>query len=74
MRAYAMAQRPSSVRPSGVNFFLQTNSSQEPLSQFQPNLVGNMLRAWGFRCVQIFKNLLLITTGRDALIFGMEHP
>jgi len=23
--------------------------SQEPLGQFQPNLVGNMLGGWGFR-------------------------
>jgi len=28
-------------------------SSQELLDQFQPNLVGNMLGGWGFRCVQI---------------------
>jgi len=43
MRAYAMAQRPSSVRrPSGVNFFLQTTFSQKPLDQFQPNLAENM--------------------------------
>jgi len=28
-------------------------SSQEPLGQFQPNLVGNMLWEWGFRFVQI---------------------
>jgi len=28
-------------------------SSQEPLGQFQPNLAGNMLGGWGFRCVQI---------------------
>jgi len=52
MRAYAMAQRPS-VRPSGVNFFLLTTSSQEPLGQFQPNLAGNMLGGWGLRFVQI---------------------
>jgi len=24
-------------------------SFQEPLRQFQPNFVGNMLRRWGFR-------------------------
>jgi len=42
-----------SQRPSGVNFFLQTTSSQEPLGQFQPNLAGNMLGGWGFRFVQI---------------------
>jgi len=29
------------------------NSSQKPLGQFQPNLVGNMLEGWGFRFVQI---------------------
>jgi len=28
-------------------------SSQEPLGQFQPNLIGNMLGGWGFRFVQI---------------------
>jgi len=28
-------------------------SSQEPLGQFQPNMVGNMLWGWGFRFVQI---------------------
>jgi len=28
-------------------------SSQEPLGQFQPNLVGNMHGRWGFRFVQI---------------------
>jgi len=28
-------------------------SSQEPLDQFQPNLVGNMLGKWGYRFVQI---------------------
>jgi len=38
MRAYGMA-----LCPSGVNFFLYTTSSQEPLGQFQPNLAGNML-------------------------------
>jgi len=43
----------SVVRPSGINFFLQTTSSQEPLGQFQPNLVGNMLGGWGFRFVRI---------------------
>jgi len=37
--------------PSGVSFFLYT-TSQEPPSQFQPNL-GNMLGRWGFRSVQI---------------------
>jgi len=58
MRVYAMAQRPSSVRsssvrPSGVNFFLKTTSSQEPLGKFQPNLAENLLGEWGFRFVQI---------------------
>jgi len=28
-------------------------SSQEPLGQFQPKLVGNMIEGWGFRFVQI---------------------
>jgi len=32
----------SGVRPS-VNFILLTTSSQEPLVQFPPNLVGNMI-------------------------------
>jgi len=32
---------------------LKKSSSQEPLGQFQPNLVGNMLGEWGFRSVQI---------------------
>jgi len=30
---------------------LKTSSSQESLGQFQPNLVGNMLGGWGFRCL-----------------------
>jgi len=34
-------------------------SSQEPLGQFQPNMVRNMLGGWGFRCVQI-KGLALL--------------
>jgi len=38
MKAYAMAQRPSAV-----NIFLYMTSSQEPLGQFQPNLVGNVI-------------------------------
>jgi len=29
-------------RLSSVNFFLKVTSSQEPLGQFQPHLVGNM--------------------------------
>jgi len=32
---------------------LKKSSSQEPLGQFQPNLVGNMLGSWGFRFIQI---------------------
>jgi len=32
---------------------LKKSSSQEPLGQFQPDLVGNMLGGWGFRFVQI---------------------
>jgi len=47
-RAYAMAQRPSSV-----NVFLQTISSQDPLGQIQSKLVGNMLGGWRFRFIQI---------------------
>jgi len=33
----------SFCRPSGVNCFLQTTSDEEPLGQFQPNLVGNRI-------------------------------
>jgi len=32
---------------------LKKYSSQEPLSQFQPNLAENMPGGWGFRVVQI---------------------
>jgi len=32
---------------------LKKSSSQEPLGQFQPNLLGNMPEGWGFRFVQI---------------------
>jgi len=32
---------------------LKKSSSQEPIGQFQPNLIGNMLGVWGFRFVQI---------------------
>jgi len=32
---------------------LKKSSSQEPLAQFQPNLAGNMLGGWRFRCVHI---------------------
>jgi len=32
---------------------LKKSSSQKPVSQFQPNLAGNMLGGWGFRFVQI---------------------
>jgi len=45
--------------PRGLNFDIVIDrgvlkkSSQEPLDQFQANLVGNMLRRWGFRFVQI---------------------
>jgi len=28
-------------------------SSQEPIGQFQPNLIGNMLGGWGFTFVHI---------------------
>jgi len=46
--------------PRGLNFYIviyrkmfKTSSSQESLGQFQPNLAGNMLGGWGFRCLQI---------------------
>jgi len=45
--------------PRGLNFYiviyreLLKKSPQEPLDQFQPNLVGNMLGRWGYRFVQI---------------------
>jgi len=32
---------------------LKKPSSQEPLGQFQSNVIGNMLGGWGFRFVQI---------------------
>jgi len=32
---------------------LKKSFSQEPIGQFQPNLIGNMLGEWGFRFVQI---------------------
>jgi len=51
MRAYAMAQRPSSVRSASTFFF--TTSSQELLGQIQPNLAGNMPGGWGCRYVEI---------------------
>jgi len=42
--------------PRGLNFdiviyreMVKKSSSQEPLGQFQPNLVGNMPRGWGFK-------------------------
>jgi len=42
MRAYAMLQRPS-----GIDCMFPLNeSSQEPLGQFQSNLIGNMLGGW----------------------------
>jgi len=41
--------------PRSLNFYiviyremLKKYSSQEPLGQFQPNLVGNMLGGWGW--------------------------
>jgi len=44
----------------GLNFYividremLKKSSSQEPLGQFQPSLIGNMLGGWGFKFVQI---------------------
>jgi len=43
----------------GLSFYLVIyremlkKSSQEPLSQFQLNMAGNMLGGWGFRFVQI---------------------
>jgi len=45
--------------PHGLNFYiviyreLLKKSAQEPLDQFQLNLVGNMLGRWGYRYVQI---------------------
>jgi len=46
--------------PRCLNFYIviyremfKKSSSQEPLGQFQPNLVGNMLGGLGFRFVQI---------------------
>jgi len=32
---------------------LKKSSSQEPIGQYQPNLIGNILGGWGFRFVQI---------------------
>jgi len=32
---------------------LKKYSSQEPLGQFQPNLIGNVFGGWGFRFFQI---------------------
>jgi len=32
---------------------LKKSSEEEPLGQFQPNLVGNMPGRWGFRFIQI---------------------
>jgi len=59
-------------------------SFQEPLGQFQPNLAGNMPGGWGFIFVQIewlnkenfdkSSKIFSSTTGRNALIFGMEYP
>jgi len=68
-------------------------SSQQPIGQFHPILVGYMLGGQGFRFVQISGWRLLgpytvqnlehfdisstiffsCTTGRNALIFDMEH-
>jgi len=46
--------------PQGLKLFiviyremLKKSSSQEPLGQFQPNLVGNVLVGWGLNFVQI---------------------
>jgi len=59
-------------------------SSQEPLGQFQPNSVGNILGGWGFRFVQIRGKIrkILINlqkfsykplAGINALLFCMDH-
>jgi len=32
---------------------LKKSSSQEPIGQFQPNLIGIMLGGWGLRFVQV---------------------
>jgi len=37
-------------------------SSQEPIAQFQPNMIGNMLWGWGFIFVQI----------KDLAPFGVQ--
>jgi len=42
-------------------------SSQEPLEQFQPNLLGNMHGVWGLRCVEM-KGLSLWCSIRDKII------
>jgi len=46
---------------------LKKSSSQEPLGQFQPNIVGSMPGSWGFRFVQIKKYLNLQKSSREPL-------
>jgi len=53
MRAYGMTQCPSIRCPVSVLRASGFSSSQEPLGQFQPNLVGNMPGEWGFTFAQI---------------------
>ena len=51
--AFLITFSPSSVCPSVCKLFLFSTSSKEPLGQFQPNLVHNILGWSEFKSVQI---------------------